>query len=587
MAIQKNYIIKHLFFIILALSVNVSAVEFGEIQVNSYLHQPLKAELSIRDLLKNEEIQIADKEAYLEIGIEHFPLYETLKLKNVDNKLVLTSPKKVSQPFLQLLLVIKKEGGEQFRLFTLLLDPADYVYDSKKETKAKEPKTKEPKVAKPKQQKAEEEPQEQSVQYTIKANDTLSEIILKTIPTTDLTLDERMNTVLQENPDAFINNDINRIKIGYTLKIPTVQSMRGGKPAEKTEGKDETKQEETDEYIEGDEEEITSSDGGRVQLSADEPSSEGDDESIDEDTSSLTLENDDTKVSASQSSGLLQIENQNLRQKLTNLEDEVRQLEQKLEERTQQLAQEQEQQAAQQNSVAAADNTPQTSADDEIQLQEEEDNRLIWIVGVLALFVLVIIYFVYKFIAANKQRKDDGYGQAQSLDFSNEYESDSVGSVYEEDELSELSESRNVVAQDEDSQESDLYKEDEQEAEESENASEVEYSPELSSSNNESTEDSNESDYELEVEEVESLEVESTDDTKREYEEVSSGLELEDETKEASEDYSEVENLLNAAKRDIMIGNKVKALSTLKEVLAKGNEEQKKRADELMNHIGK
>lgn len=271
---QKYYLNRSLFFILLFISTSLLAVEFGEMKVNSYLYQPLKADMSISNVEGNEKVELADKDSYVETDVDYFAVYDKIKLKQRKNKLIFSSVEPVNHPFLQLLLVVRKEGGEQFRLFTLLLDPIDYTSDSPQIVSKSAVSEDAATLDQPKSKGA------QGSQYQIQANDTLSQIVLKNMPSETIPLSERMNSILQQNPDAFIDNDINKIKVGYTLDIPATDQdlkQQTEKNTEQQASKKPVKFKpavvEADEPIEDD--------GGRIQLSAEELN-ESDEEQVDE-----------------------------------------------------------------------------------------------------------------------------------------------------------------------------------------------------------------------------------------------------------------------------------------------------------------
>jgi pilus assembly protein FimV len=54
----------------------------------------------------------------------------------------------------------------------------------------------------------------------VRRNETLWEIAKRTRPGNDISMDQMMHALLRENPHAFMNNNINRLKAGVTLDIP-------------------------------------------------------------------------------------------------------------------------------------------------------------------------------------------------------------------------------------------------------------------------------------------------------------------------------------------------------------------------------
>lgn len=61
--------------------------------------------------------------------------------------------------------------------------------------------------------------------YKVRRGDTASQIVLSH-PTGDVSLDQLLVTMLRNNPRAFVDNNINRMKAGALVKLPTVEEAR-------------------------------------------------------------------------------------------------------------------------------------------------------------------------------------------------------------------------------------------------------------------------------------------------------------------------------------------------------------------------
>ena len=61
--------------------------------------------------------------------------------------------------------------------------------------------------------------------YEVRRGDTASQIVMAH-PTGDVSLDQLLVTMLRNNPRAFVDNNINRMKAGALVKLPTVEEAR-------------------------------------------------------------------------------------------------------------------------------------------------------------------------------------------------------------------------------------------------------------------------------------------------------------------------------------------------------------------------
>jgi len=127
-----------------------SAANMGGINVNSALGHPLKAEISLAELGKNDKSTLVAKMAsvneFKSAGID-FPYslpkltFEINTRANGENYLKITSTQPVNEPFVSLLIELSWPSGKLLREYTFLLDPAGFVAEQPKmpEVKPVEP----------------------------------------------------------------------------------------------------------------------------------------------------------------------------------------------------------------------------------------------------------------------------------------------------------------------------------------------------------------------------------------------------------------------------------------------------------------
>ena len=225
----------------------VQALGVGDINLRSSLNQPLDAEidlLQVRDLT-SEEIRsmLATPDDFGRAGIERTFFLTDLKFTPVvkpNGKSVIrvTSSRPVSEPYLNFLMEVRWPSGKVLREFTVLLDPPLYQPASVvSSTPVTAPTSSAARVAplqpsiapaqprgnSPYQQPAPQpaaSPQRSSTEWRTNRSDTLWEVALKSMPS-GANVHQTMLAIQDLNPGAFINGNINQLKSGQTLKLPT------------------------------------------------------------------------------------------------------------------------------------------------------------------------------------------------------------------------------------------------------------------------------------------------------------------------------------------------------------------------------
>lgn len=268
-----------LFFLAGILPGGAYALGLGDIDLHSYLNQPLNAEITVHSAsdedLNNLLVSLAPVSEFSRMGIDYMPGIEQLKFsvkKKADGSVVIkvVTRRDFREPFLDILIEVNWPHGRILREYTLLIDPpvlisarpaitqpaevAPAPATTTKTTTVKEapaPQVKEaaapqvkktpaatqpPPVRKPPVPEAKEEvtqapsaatpmDMEESSYRPTKRHDTLWKIAKEVRPDEDVTINQAMLGLLRENPKAFIGNNINRLKAGYVLRVPDRTSM--------------------------------------------------------------------------------------------------------------------------------------------------------------------------------------------------------------------------------------------------------------------------------------------------------------------------------------------------------------------------
>ena len=245
-------------------AINSHALGLGEVKLYSALNQPLVAEIElmqINDLTRNEILSnLASKTDFERAGVERPFILNNLRFATKvgpDGKglIRVTSDRPVHEPYLNFLLEVHWPSGRLLKEYTLLLDPPAFNGQTSapvvKPTSASSHYGTNPVRDEPprvdRYYASSQEPaeysdsiQRQPVQrvssrrnnassdvsdspsrtYRVDRNDSLWEIAEKVRPDSGVTVQQTMLAIQRGNPQAFTDNNINRLKSGQVLRIP-------------------------------------------------------------------------------------------------------------------------------------------------------------------------------------------------------------------------------------------------------------------------------------------------------------------------------------------------------------------------------
>ena len=221
------------------------ALGLGEIHPQSALNQTFKADIDLLSVTQEElqdvRVSLASHEAFKKAGMDR-PFHLTgLKFTpqlTASGKPVIavTSRDAIREPFLNFLVEVNWPKGRLVREFTVLLDPP--VTLSRKPTPVAAPAVKgKPVVSKvmpsrraPAPAVSMQEPPMSSAggrEYgPVQPNDNLWNIA-KQMQEGDESIEQVMMSLLDHNPSAFINNNVNNLKVGKILRLPEDADVTG------------------------------------------------------------------------------------------------------------------------------------------------------------------------------------------------------------------------------------------------------------------------------------------------------------------------------------------------------------------------
>ncbi len=227
----------------------VSALGLGEMTMHSALHQPLKADIKLTnaDGLDSDQIKIrlADQKAFDMAGVDRTYFLTKMRFAVKQDKsgnpyIEVTTKGNVKEPFLDFLVEVRWPTGKVVRSYTALVDlpvfqssstPVVNTYQSPQVQSSSSAYQKQPASVESfsynqtETTSAPTAPVTPDGNYRIRNNDTLWEIAKAVRPSGDLSINKTMLALQRLNPEAFPTNNINRIRSGSLLKIPTAADI--------------------------------------------------------------------------------------------------------------------------------------------------------------------------------------------------------------------------------------------------------------------------------------------------------------------------------------------------------------------------
>ncbi len=272
---RKSGTILSLWTALLCFPLSIFALGLGEIEVNSYLNQPLKAEIEvvaarpgeIDDLL----VSLASRDAFRKAGLERPSdlsklRFQIEKAEDAQSaKILITTKSAIKEPFLNFLVEADWAKGRLLREYTVLLDPPYFAQQAQQAAPSitNEPATEsqpaplpetqqdsmaiEPEAAAQPQpialneqtaQPVEEQEPESSYtaqptysetspvenEFVVTRGDTLWGIAAR-IKDDDHSMAQVMLAIQTANPDAFARDNINNLKVGAVIRMPDSASF--------------------------------------------------------------------------------------------------------------------------------------------------------------------------------------------------------------------------------------------------------------------------------------------------------------------------------------------------------------------------
>jgi FimV-like protein len=217
------------------------AASLGSLNLSSSLGEPLMAEIEVQleaqETLRDLQAMLASEQAYAQQGIPYQAYYGNIKVELQQKQpgqavLRLNSSSPIDEAYLDVLMQLDWAAGRLQKHYIVLLDPPQLAEAEQEAIAAPLANGEAADLDAPLQTSMLPDQSPDQVDQTTplilisKPGDTLFSLA-KSIPQEGVSLDQMLLGLYQANPQAFVGGNMNRLKAGQTLALPSSDQLAG------------------------------------------------------------------------------------------------------------------------------------------------------------------------------------------------------------------------------------------------------------------------------------------------------------------------------------------------------------------------
>ncbi len=225
---QRSFLFIARLIFLMSLSFSAQALTLAGIEVKSLKGEPLKAEVTVLNASPEEwgqlVVKVASPDRFSQLGLVYTPAVGQLQIELFESKegnqrILLSSPQSFSDNFVDLLLEAQTASSKWVKAFTLMLKAPQARVESPLQLATAPDPSSTPQSTTP------------PAEHVVQKGESASQIIQKWL-TQDMSTQQMLVALLKNQPDAFIEGNVNLLRAGAVLKAPTSTAVRAIDPDE-------------------------------------------------------------------------------------------------------------------------------------------------------------------------------------------------------------------------------------------------------------------------------------------------------------------------------------------------------------------